>query len=54
MKIGIIAAEEEEVATIKRLMQNITNHGIYDLIFFEGEIRKKKCILVKCNVRQGK
>lgn len=49
-KIGIIAAMQEEMDAIKQIMENITEKKIYELIFIEGEINEKKCVLVQCGV----
>ena len=49
-KIGIIAAMQEEMNAIKQIMENITEKKIYELIFIEGEINQKKCVLVQCGV----
>lgn len=50
MNIGIIAAEEEEMEAIKKLMQDIFEKDIYNLKFFSGKIHDRNCILVKCGV----
>ena len=50
MKIGIVFAMEEELNALKKYI-NITNKKkIYDLIFIEGTIKDKTCILVKSGV----
>lgn len=49
-KIGIIAAMQEEMKTIKEIMENITEKQIYELTFIEGKINNKDCILVQCGV----
>lgn len=49
-KIGIIAAMEEEKNAIKNIMKNIEEKRIYELIFTEGMINEKECILVECGV----
>ena len=54
MKIGIIAAEEKEVFSVKGIMENIVENKICNIDFFEGEIEKIECILVRCGVRKSK
>ena len=49
-KIGIIAAMNEEMAEIKVKMKNIIEKEILGLIFFEGQINDKECVLVECGV----
>lgn len=49
-KIGIIAAMQEEMNAIKEIMENISEKQIYELIFVEGKINEKECVLVKCGV----
>ena len=49
-KVGIIAAMQEEMETIKELMCEILERKIYDLTFFEGKINQKECVLVQCGV----
>ena len=49
-KIVIIAAMEEEVNEIKRIMNNIKEKNIYELIVLEGTIQNKECVLIKCGV----
>ena len=46
--IGIIAAMDEEIATIKNLMQDTEVKKIFDLEFIIGKINSKEVILVKC------
>ncbi len=50
MRIGIIAAEYEEMLAIKNIMENIREEKIYNLIFYIGKIHNKECILVECGV----
>lgn len=50
MKIGIIAAEHEEMLAIKNIMENIKEEKIYNLIFYIGNIHNKECVLVECGV----
>lgn len=49
-KIGIIAAMEEEKNAIKNIMKEIKENKIYELIFIEGRINEKECILVESGV----
>lgn len=49
-KIGIIAAMKEEKDAIKEIMENIKEEKIYELIFTEGIINDKECILVESGV----
>ena len=49
-KIGIIAAMEEEVKSIKEKMQNISVKKLYELEWIEGTIHQKEVVLVKCGV----
>lgn len=49
-KIGIIAAMQEEMNAIKEIMKDIVEKQIYELIFIEGKINKKDCVLVQCGV----
>jgi adenosylhomocysteine nucleosidase len=49
-KIAIIAAMEEEINEIKKIMNNITEKNIYELKILEGTIQSKECILLKCEV----
>lgn len=48
--IGIIAAMNEEVATIKNLMNEVFVKEIYKLQFIQGKINGKEVVLVKCGV----
>lgn len=50
MKIGIIAAEYEEMLAIKNIMENISENKIYNLTFYSGKIHNRECILVECGV----
>lgn len=50
MKIGIIAAEPEEMNAIKEKMTYSTKQEYFDLQFYEGEINGKRCTLVECGV----
>lgn len=48
--IGIIAAMNEEVAAIKKIMKNVKTNNIYEIAFIEGKIHNKDVVLVKCGV----
>lgn len=48
--IGIIAAMDEEISSIKECMKNIITKDIYGLKFIEGKINEKDVILVKCGI----
>ena len=48
--IGIIAAMNEEVDAIKKIMTDISVKGIYELEFVTGKINGKEVVLVKCGV----
>jgi len=48
--IGIIAAMNEEVDAIKKIMTDISVKGIYELEFIIGKINGKEVVLVKCGV----
>lgn len=48
--IGIIAAMDEEIATIKNLMQDSESKKIFELEFITGKINSKNVVLVKCGV----
>ena len=50
MKIGIIAAEQEEFESILEEMKEEDRKGIYELTFVKGKIKEKACILVKGGV----
>ena len=47
---GIIAAMQEEMKEIKKIMQNIENKEIYELNFFKGTINDKNVVLVESGV----
>lgn len=49
-KIAIIAAMEEEVNEIKKIMNNLKEKNIYELIISEGTIQNKECVLIECGV----
>lgn len=48
--IGIIAAMNEEMQEIKKIMNDIKIEKEYDLNFFIGKICEKRVILVECGV----
>ena len=48
--IGIIAAMNEEIETIQKLMSDISVKEIYELQFIKGKINGKDVVLVKCGV----
>lgn len=48
--IGIIAAMDEEITTIKDLMQDSEAKKIFELEFITGKINSKSVVLVKCGV----
>lgn len=48
--IGIIAAMNEEVEAIKKIMKNISTKNIYELEFIQGIINERNIVLVKCGV----
>ena len=47
---GIIAAMQEEMQEIKKIMQDIENLKIYELNFFKGTINDKNVVLVEAGV----
>ena len=47
-KIGIIAAEIQEMEAVKEKMQNIKETKFYNSTFYEGTISNKNCVLVRC------
>lgn len=49
-KIGLIAAMQEEMNSIKEIMENTTEKNIYELTFIEGKINEKDCVLVQCGI----
>ena len=50
MKIGIIAAEQEEFEAIINILKEEDRKEIYELTFVKGKIKEKTCILVKSGV----
>ena len=49
-KIGIIAAMNEEMQEIKKIMDNLTEKVIFDLFFYIGTIEDRECVLVECGI----
>ena len=47
---GIIAAMQEEMQEIKKIMQNVESIKIYELIFFKGKIHEENIVLVEAGV----
>ena len=47
---GIIAAMQEEMQEIKKMMTEIKEKQIYGLSFFEGRINNAKIVLVEAGV----
>ena len=47
---GIIAAMQEEMEEIKKIMKNIEEKKIYELTFFEGKINNSNVVLVEAGV----
>lgn len=50
MKIGIIAAENEEMLAIKNIMEEISEEKFFNLTFYSGNIHNRECVLVECGV----
>ena len=51
MKIyGIIAAMQEEMQEIKKIMTEIEEKKVYELTFFKGKINDKNVVLVESGV----
>ncbi len=48
--IGIIAAMQEEMNEIKKIMNNVQEKTIYELKFYEGTIDNKNIVLVESGV----
>ncbi len=48
--IGIIAAMQEEMNEIKKIMNNVQEKNIYELKFYEGTINNKNIVLVESGV----
>lgn len=48
--LGIIAAMQEEMNEIKKIMNNIQEKTIYELKFYEGTINNKNIVLVESGV----
>ena len=49
-KFGIIAAMQEEMQEIQKIMDNVKETKIYDLNFIIGEISNYKVVLVEAGV----
>lgn len=49
-KIVIIAAMQEEMDEIRKIMTNVTIKDIYEMRVYEGMINDKECVLVKCGI----
>jgi len=49
-KIGIIVAMREEQKAIIDVMEDIKKIQIFNLVFFEGKIQNKECIIVKSGI----
>ena len=47
---GIIAAMQEEMQEIKKIMTEIEEKKVYELTFFEGKINEKNVVLVESGV----
>ena len=50
MKYGIIAAMNEEMIEIKKIMTDIKENKIHELIFFVGSINNNEVCLVQCGI----
>lgn len=48
--VGIIFAMKEELDALKEIINIIKEHQIFDLIFYEGNLNNKKCIMVESGV----
>lgn len=48
--LGIIAAMQEEMNEIKKIMNNVQENTIYELKFYEGTINNKNIVLVESGV----
>ena len=48
--VGIIAAMDEEIEVVFKIMKEKKIKKIYELEFFEGKINQLNCVLVKCGV----
>ena len=49
-KIGIIAAMKEEMNEVKNIMTNIIEKQIYELLFIEGKINNRECVLIQSGI----
>ena len=50
MKIGIIAATDEELNEILKIMNNIKENHVFNLFFYEGDLYNKEIIVVKSGI----
>lgn len=48
--IGIIGAMDEEVSQLKKIMTNTKVHNIASMDFYEGLIKNKRVIVVRCGI----
>lgn len=49
-KIGVICAMKEELHEVKKLMSNVYEKKIYDLVFYIGIINKTSCVVVASGI----
>lgn len=49
-KVGIIAAMQEEMNEVKKMMTDIKEIQVYELTFIEGIINNSECVLIQCGV----
>ncbi len=54
MKIGIIAAEQEEFESILNTMKEEDRKAIYELTFVKGKIKEKNMYISKRRSRKSK
>lgn len=50
MKFGVIAAMNEEMEEIEKIMNDIEEKNIYEIYFYKGKIEENEIILVECGV----
>lgn len=50
MKYGIIAAMQEEMQEIKKLIETIEEENVHDLVFIKGYINNQKVVLVESGI----
>ena len=48
--VGIIFAMKEELDALKEIINITKEYQIFDLIFYEGNLNNKKCIMVESGV----